>query len=48
MLPGFFRVSLGADLTTIQHVADIGFEAWIEEQQALPVNKMLLNSTALC
>ena len=35
------QASLGADLATMQHVADIGIEAWIDEQQALPVNKML-------
>ena len=35
------QASLGADMATMQHVADIGFEAWIDEQLALPVNKML-------
>jgi hypothetical protein len=40
------QASLGADLATMQHVADIGFEAWIDEQQALPVNKCCRNSTS--
>jgi len=35
------QASLGADMATIKHVADIGFEGWIDEQLALPVNEML-------
>jgi len=35
------QASLGADMATMKHVADIGFEAWIDEQLALPVNDML-------
>ena len=35
------QASLGADLETIRKVADIGFEAWIDEQMAKPHEPML-------
>ncbi len=35
------QATLGADMATIQQVADVGFEPWIEEQMALPVNDLL-------
>jgi uncharacterized protein (DUF1800 family) len=35
------QATLGADLATIQYVADIGIEAWIDEQLAMPVNDLL-------
>lgn len=35
------QATLGADLATIQKVADIGLEAWIDEQEALPYHPML-------
>jgi uncharacterized protein (DUF1800 family) len=35
------QASLGADMKTMQHVVDIGFEAWIDEQEALPVESLL-------
>lgn len=34
------QASLGADLQTIRHVADVGIEAWIDEQLSLPVYPM--------
>jgi len=37
------QATLGADMATIKHVADIGYEAWIDEQLALPANDMLTN-----
>ena len=35
------QASLGADIETIRKVADIGIEAWIDEQVQLPQNQML-------
>ena len=35
------QATLGADMATIQYVADKGIEAWIDEQLAMPVNDML-------
>lgn len=35
------QASLGADLTTTQRVADMGIEAWIDEQMTLPRDQML-------
>lgn len=35
------QASLGANLETMQHVANIGIESWIEEQIALPHTPML-------
>lgn len=35
------QATLGADLATIQKVADMGMEAWIDEQQSLPYHPML-------
>ena len=35
------QATLGADMATIQKVADQGIQAWIEEQQALPPTQML-------
>ncbi len=37
------QASLGANLQTIQKVADIGIEAWIDEQVELPQSQMLDN-----
>jgi uncharacterized protein (DUF1800 family) len=35
------QATLGANLETIEYVADIGIEEWIEEQMALPPGQML-------
>ena len=35
------QATLGANLETIEYVADIGIEEWIEEQMALPPSQML-------
>lgn len=35
------QATLGADLATIQKVADQGIESWIDEQMALPQSQML-------
>ncbi len=35
------QATLGANLSTIHHVAEIGFEAWIEEQFEAPVTSYL-------
>ena len=34
------QATLGADLATIQYVADIGMEKWIEEQMQLPPSQI--------
>lgn len=41
------QASLGANLQTIQKVADIGIEAWIDEQVELPQSQMLDNLNAV-
>jgi uncharacterized protein (DUF1800 family) len=35
------QASLGADMATIEKVAELGFDAWIEEQKTIPQTQML-------
>ncbi|NND35393.1 MAG: DUF1800 domain-containing protein, partial [Saprospiraceae bacterium] len=35
------QATFGADQNTIDHVVDVGYEAWIDEQMAIPATNML-------